>query len=196
MSEHYFSKEQKSELKIKQINTTIRDEWISLYVASGTFSSKKIDKGSMILAEYMRVKENDSVLDLGCGTGIIGLIAAKLTKNEVVLTDINLRAVEIAKVNTKKMSNIKVLQGDLYEPVKNKKFDVILINMPQNAGKDICSKMILQAKDYLNKNGSLQIVEMHNKGGKYFEELLKKTFGNLEVLAKKGGYWVCCSNNV
>ena len=193
MSEHYFSENPKSKLKTKLVNANIRGENISLFLASGTFSSQRIDNGSRILAEYMKIKENDSVLDLGCGTGIIGLIAARLTKNEVVLTDINTRAVEITKQNALGFENIMVLQGDLYKPVKGKKFDVILINLPQLAGREICSKMIIQAKDYLNLGGSLQIVERHNRGGKYFESLMKDTFGNMDVLAKKGGFWVCKS---
>lgn len=193
MSEHYFSEKPKSKLKTKEINIKLRDENINLILASGTFSSKRMDKGSRILAEYIRIKDNDEVLDLGCGNGIIGIIASKLTNNDVILIDINQRAVEIAKRNAESMKNITVLQGDLYEPVDNRKFDVILINLPTQAGKDVCSRMILGAKGHLKQSGSLQIVEKHNYGGKYFEDLMKKTLGNIEILARKGGYWVCSS---
>jgi len=193
MNEHYYSENPSSKLKTRQISVIIRNQHVALTLVSGTFSAKKVDKGSLVLADYMKVNENDTVLDLGCGIGVIGLVASKLTKNSVILTDINTRAVEMAEKNTQGISNISILQGNLYEPVKDRKFDVILINVPQNAGRDICSSMIVQAKGHLNKNGSLQIVERHNRGGKFFEDLMQETFGNLEILAKKAGYWVCYS---
>jgi len=193
MNEHYSYERPTSKLKTKSVSSIIRGERVELVLASGTFSSKAIDKGSRILAKYMSVNDNDTVLDLGCGTGFIGLVASRLTKNEVVLTDINKRAVEIARKNTSGVKNIIVLQGDMYGPVKSKKFNVILVNLPQNAGRKVCDKMILESKNHLKPRGKLQVVERHNRGGKHFEDLMREFFGNLEVLAKKGGFWVCSS---
>lgn len=193
MSDHYFSKKPKSRLKTKTIVFNLRESAIELTMASGTFAARHIDMGSKIFAKYIRINNDNSVLDLGCGNGLIGIVAAKSTKNEVVLTDINQRAADIAKINSSPFKNITVLQGDLYEPVKDKKFDTILINLPSHAGFEICDKMIVQSKEHLNPNGTLQIVERHNRGGRHFEELMKSTFGNFEVLAKKSGYWVCLS---
>lgn len=195
MNEHYFSEKPKSRLKTKTVCLNLRGYNVELVLASGTFASRHIDMGSKIFANYIEVNENDSVLDLGCGNGIIGIIAAKLTSNEVILTDINKRAAGIAMQNTSSFKNITVLQGNLYEPIKDKKFDAILINLPSHAGREICDKMIVQAKDYLNPKGTLQIIEKHNRGGKHFEDLMKSTFGNLDILAKSGGYWVCSSKN-
>ncbi|RME55473.1 methyltransferase domain-containing protein, partial [Candidatus Woesearchaeota archaeon] len=163
---HYYSKKQDSRFDLIKINDTIRGFEIELTSSSGVFSKNKIDLGSKILAENMVVKKNDRVLDLGCGIGIIGIIASKLTENEVILTDINERACYLSKLNTKGIKNIKVKNGDLYETVKNQKFDVILLNPPQTAGKDVCFSMIEQAKNHLVKGGSLQLVARHQKGGK------------------------------
>lgn len=193
MAEHYFSKNQLSELKIKETKARVRGFTITLKLGSGTFSSKKIDAGSRLLAESMRIGKHDKVLDLGCGTGIIGIIASKITNNSVIMTDVNERACMLAKENTKEFQNAEVRCGNIYEPVKGEVFDVILLNPPQTAGKKLCMEMIEQAKGHLNKGGSLQIVARHNKGGETLAAHMKDVFGNVESIAKKGGFRVYLS---
>lgn len=190
---HYFSKKQDSKLKTKIIEVRIKNITEKVQLATGTFSAKKLDKGTLVLAENMLINNNDKVLDLGCGVGIVGLIASHLTNNKVILTDINKRAVNIAKKNTQHKKNIKVVQGNMYESVKNEKFDVILLNPPQAAGKIICTEMITESIKYLKPNGTLQLIARHNKGGKTFEKIMKDTFNNMNYLAKSGGYRLYCS---
>ncbi|MDD4878677.1 MAG: methyltransferase [Candidatus Nanoarchaeia archaeon] len=192
-SEHYFSKEQTSELKITEIKARVRGFEVCLKLGSGTFSSKKIDEGSKLLAEKMRIGKHDAVLDLGCGTGLIGVIASKITNNRVTMTDVNERACLLAKENTIGIENAEVLCGSMYEPVKDKLFDAIILNPPQTAGKKLCLEMIEKAKEHLNKGGSLQIVARHNKGGETLAGHMKEVFGNAESIAKKGGYRVYMS---
>lgn len=191
--EHYFSKSQSSELKITEIKARVRGFEICLHLGSGTFSSKRIDAGSKLLAEKMRIGKHDAVLDLGCGTGLIGVIASKITNNKVTMTDVNERACMLAKENTEGIENAEVLCGSMYEPVEGKTFDAIILNPPQTAGKSVCIQMIEKAKDFLNKGGSLQIVARHNKGGETLTGHMKEVFGNVESIAKKGGYRVYMS---
>ncbi len=191
--EHYYSKQQKSKFKIKKVKQKIRGINFGFYTASGVFSKEKIDKGTLVLAENMLVSKNSSILDIGCGIGVLGIIAAKLGAN-VVMSDINKRAVILAKKNIK-LNNVKaeIYQGDLYEPIKNHDFDVILSNPPQTAGKNICFKLIRQSKNYLKNNSNLQLVVRHNKGGKALSDKMKEVFGNVKIIAKKAGYWVYVS---
>jgi 16S rRNA G1207 methylase RsmC len=98
-------------------------------------------------------------------------------------------------MNTKKLKNVEVRNGNMYDAI-NEKFDVILLNPPQTAGKDVCFEMIEKAKHYLVKNGSLQIVARHNKGGKTLMQKMKEVFNNVETLAKKSGYRVYISRFV
>ncbi|HII16124.1 MAG TPA: class I SAM-dependent methyltransferase [Nanoarchaeota archaeon] len=195
MVEHYFSKKQGSELKIREIVATIRGIKVKLKLGSGTFSSKRVDSGSRLLAEAMQIGKNDSVLDLGCGTGIVGIVASHLTGNEVVLADVNERACMLAKENSGGLANITVLCGDMYEPVSGKNFDVIALNPPYTAGRSVCFKMIEEAKGHLNKGGSLQLVARHKKGGETLSRRMYGVFGNMQVIVKKSGYRVYMSVN-
>ena len=155
------------------------------------FSKDRIDKGTLVLAENMIIKNNSKVLDVGCGIGVLGIAAAKLFDADVVMTDINKRAVMLAGKNAV-LNNVKadIYQGNLYEKIKDNDFDAVLSNPPQTAGKEVCFKLIEQSKNHLKKNGSLQIVARHKKGGKTLSKKMEEVFGNVKVIAKKAGYWV------
>lgn len=77
------------------------------------------------------VKGNESVLDLGCGTGILGMVAAKLGASKVTCVDIDEAACRIAKEN---ISNnhvselINVVNGELSD-VEKKEYDIVIINI-------------------------------------------------------------------
>ena len=86
---------------------------------------------SYLLAENLEIKSNQSVLEIGTGTGIVAMYASKLT-DKITVTDINLDACRLAEDNFKanNIENIEVLFGNLFCPVKSRKFDVILFNTP------------------------------------------------------------------
>ncbi|MAG91275.1 16S rRNA methyltransferase [Candidatus Woesearchaeota archaeon] len=195
--EHYYSEKQKSSLKLKKINHRIKGINFEFYTSSGVFSKNKIDKGTLILAENMIIDKDSDVLDIGCGIGILGIAAAKLFSAHVIMSDVNQRAVMLSKKNIK-LSNIKasIFQGNLYEPIKQDDFDVILANPPQTAGKEICFALIEQSKDHLKTDGNLQLVARHNKGGKSLSGKMQEVFGNVKVIAKKSGYSVYLSEKI
>ncbi|MBS3097018.1 methyltransferase, partial [Candidatus Woesearchaeota archaeon] len=103
--EHYFSEKQESPLSLKKIRQKIKGVDFEFYTASGVFSKEKTDKGTLILAENMVVDKKYDVLDIGCGIGILGIAAAKLFDANIVMSDINERAVMLAKKNIK-LNNI------------------------------------------------------------------------------------------
>ena len=86
---------------------------------------------SYMLADNLLIKEGQSVLEIGTGSGIVAMYASKLT-DKITVTDINFDACQLAEKNFKDngIENIEILFGNLFEPVKNRKFDVILFNTP------------------------------------------------------------------
>lgn len=192
--EHYYSEKQSSQLKIKKIKQRINGINFEFYTSSGIFSKDRIDKGTLLLAENMDVDEEDKVIDIGCGIGILGIAAVKLHNANAVMSDINERAVMLAKKNLK-LNNLKaeICHGNMYEKINEHDFDAIISNPPQTAGKELCFQLIQQSKNYLKKNGSLQIVARRNKGGESLSKKMQEVFGNVKVIAKSGGYWVYLS---
>lgn len=192
---HYYSKHQDSELKLKKIKAKLRGKSFELYTGSGVFSKEKVDKGSELLVNSCILNDGQKILDLGCGYGVVGISIAKAYPNsKIVMVDVNLRAVKLAKMNLKlnNISNTKVLNSNIFEKI-NQKFNTIIVNPPQKAGKDLCFKMIEESKNHLENKGLFQLVARHNKGGKTLEKKMHDVFGNVKETAKQGGYRVYVS---
>ena len=194
--EHYFTKQPKSELKTNKLKARLRNKEIEFYTASGLFSTKKVDKGSELLIDKCIIKNNWNILDLGCGYGIIGIALLKTNPTlKLTFSDVNERAIQITKMNLKlNRLNGNAIQSNRFEKIQEK-FDTILLNPPQTAGKETCFKMIEESEQHLNENGLLQLVARHNKGGKDLSKKMKETFGNVKETAKGAGYRIYISEN-
>ncbi|MFT4298002.1 MAG: class I SAM-dependent methyltransferase [Candidatus Woesearchaeota archaeon] len=195
-SEHYYTKKPASKLKIKEIEAVIKNNKFIFHTGSSIFSKTKADKGTILLIENSIIenKKEFTVLDMGCGYGIVGICLKKLNPEiSVTCSDINQRAVMLAKKNAE-LNNVKIntIQSNLFENI-DKKFNAILINLPQNAGKKVCHDMIEQSFTHLSDNGTLQVVSRHQKGGKEYEKKMKEIFNNSEHIAKGSGYRVYLS---
>jgi len=187
--EHYYTVEPTSKLKVKVAKLVLRNGHEYLFkTPSGVYSYGRIDKATKILLDHM-VVHGESLLDLGCGYGVIGIVAKKeYPRMKVFMSDINKRAVEFAKINAKDNNvDVDIRWGDLYEPWKDMRFDMIVCNPPIVAGKRVWMKIIEDAPEYLNDGGSLQMVAYHNKGGKRIKGYMEKVFGNVEDIWKEGG---------
>ena len=86
-------------------------------------------------------KDIKSVLDICCGSAFLSIIAAnKFTNAKIDAIDISKDALEVAKINVKDYGmedRVTLLEGDLFKPVANKKYDLILINAPYLSSEDI-----------------------------------------------------------
>lgn len=86
---------------------------------------------SYLLADNLEIRQGQNVLEIGTGSGVVAMYASRLT-DRITVTDINFDACELARKNFEEngIENIEILFGNLFEPVKNRKFDVILFNTP------------------------------------------------------------------
>ncbi|MDU8886442.1 methyltransferase [Yeosuana sp. MJ-SS3] len=106
-------------------------ENISITIAPRVFSPQ-YTFSTKILLKYLDTLDLDgkTLLELGCGSGIISLFASKKRAN-VTATDINKTALAYLKSSAKaNQLEIEILYSDLFENLKNKMFDYIIINPP------------------------------------------------------------------
>ena len=135
---------------------------------------------TFLLAENLEIKKGQSVLEIGTGSGLVSMYASLLT-DDVTATDINYNALELAEKNFKlnNINTIKLEFGDLFEPVKDKKFDVILFNTPYLPtdsediinddlnyafdggldGRKVIDRFINEVSNHLNDKGIVQIIQ-------------------------------------
>ncbi len=199
---HYFSEKPESAHKEMTIEGILRNKKLTFKTDTGIFSPKKIDKGTKILVEALELNKTDDVLDIGCGYGVVGVAIADEVAS-ITMTDINKRAVKLAKENIKlndtsknKCKNIMVVQGDLYENVKDRKYDVIISNPPIKAGKEVIHRIIKEGKELLKDNGSIWVVIQTKHGAKSLTKFMEEVFGNVEIITIKGGYRVLRSKKI
>ncbi len=191
--DHYYVRRPSSPLRLGLIRARLRDRYFEFLTASGVFSKRKIDLGTRLLIEVMDLPEEGLALDVGCGYGAIGIVAAAIRpKLKVILTDVNERAVWLAKKNVERNmvgSNAEVRQGFLYEAVEGLQFDVILSNPPIAAGMKVVEALIRGAYEKLRPGGSLQIV-VRSKLSTRPKAFMEDSFGHVEIVARKSGYRV------
>ncbi len=134
---------------------------------------------TFLLADNLIIKKTDKVLELGTGTGIIAIIASKKSDN-VTAIDINKFAVDCAQKNAEtNHAHVDIRLGDLFDPVEDEKFDLILFNTPYlptdenekvndeleaawDGGKDgrsVINRFIKYLPEYLTPNGRVQLVQ-------------------------------------
>lgn len=89
--------------------------------------------GSVLLARHLPLQPGDTVLDLGAGAGLIGILAAR-RGHRVIATDVVPRYAECLRANALLNGvggRLEVRTGDLFDPVSTDAFDVIAANPPQ-----------------------------------------------------------------
>ena len=141
----------------------------------------------------MQLPDKGNVLDVGCGYGAVGIVAAASNPRlHVVMTDVNLRAVQLARRNTKinNVRNAEVRHGYLYEPIKDLTFNCVLSNPPVSAGMETVKALITQAPPVMTAEATFQMVIRSKIGAKTLPSIFNETFGNCTVLDRKSGYRV------
>jgi len=192
-SEHYYSSDPKSSECLGIIRTSLRGHNFEFLTSTSVFSKKKVDLGTRILIDNMILPQKGLVLDIGCGYGAVGITAATLSPQlQVIMTDVNTRAVRLAKQNieTNHINNAKVRYGNLYEPLTDLLFNCVLSNPPVSAGMSTVKAIIEGAPKIMAPNSSFQMVIRSKIGAKLFPETFYETFGNCEIVARESGYRV------
>lgn len=191
MPQHYYSNQPDVQHDRRTIEEQLKGSTYRFISDAGVFSKKGVDFGSKVLIEAMELSPGSEVLDVGCGYGPIGLSAARMVKNgHVTMVDINSRAIELAKENAQLngITNVSIMESDLFAAVEGRSFDVILTNPPIRAGKETVHAIFEKAYDHLRDGGALWVVIQKKQGAPSAKEKLEKLFGEVQEVTKDKGY--------
>ena len=193
MSEQYFAGHPKSRRRPAEIHIAVRGHSFTFRTDAGVFSRKEIDRGTELLLAALEVGPCELILDLGCGYGALGIVAARLSEGgHVILTDVNERAVALARRNiaANGIANAEVRFGDLYEPVRDMAFDHIVCNPPIRAGRAIVDRIVSEAPTHLLNGGTLWLVARTRQGADSLQKRMAASFGGAEVVRRGSGFKV------
>ncbi|MDC0917708.1 peptide chain release factor N(5)-glutamine methyltransferase [Candidatus Marinimicrobia bacterium] len=124
--------------------------------------------------------EKKTVLDIGCGSGCIGITIASLYKNfDVKSIDISNQAIDIANKNAQHLNipNVEIIKQDIFEmPIK--KFDIIVSNPPYLGIEEIS-----QLDPSVKNHDPLKALSDQEDGLKFYKYFIN----NLSILIEKEG---------
>jgi 16S rRNA (guanine1207-N2)-methyltransferase len=164
---------------------TLGEVETTLVSKPGVFAWDRVDDGTEALVGAMDIGAGDHVLDLGCGTGLVGLAAARRApEGQVSLVDADVRAVESAQrtLAASGAHNAEVLLSDCGAAVLDRRFDVVITNPPfhQGVGVDyeVACQFVRDATRVLRPGGRLFLVA--NRFLRY-GDLIREVFGNVDT---------------
>ncbi|MEX1378273.1 MAG: methyltransferase [Eubacteriales bacterium] len=188
-SEHYYTQSPTSDFKTYNLVYNAGRHSIRLKTADGVFSKHAVDFGSNLLINTIaKEAAPKSVLDIGCGYGVVGISLSKIFGCHALMCDINQRAVELAKENAQQ-ADVEVLQSDGFENVEGT-FDMIVTNPPIRAGKDVYYKWFDESINYLNEGGRFYCVIQKKQGAPSAMKHLEEIYGECHAIAKDKGYYI------
>lgn len=166
----------------------IKDVDMAFETTPSIFSPNSIDNGTLAMLSVVDFLPSDKILDLGCGYGVVGILAGKLIGEEnVIMCDVSEQAVEYAAINSRinKVPNIRILLSDGYKNIADKEFTLILSNPPYHADFSVPKHFIETGFQKLVVGGKLIMV---TKRLDWYKNKLTSVFGGVKVHEINGYY--------
>lgn len=156
------------------------------------FSPNSIDVGTLAMLSAVEFLPDDKILDMGCGYGVVGILAAKLIgEKNVTMCDISESAVKQAKINAELngVPDIDIKISDGFSEIADNDFTLILSNPPYHADFSVPKRFIEVGFKKLAVGGKMIMV---TKRLDWYKNKLASVFGGVRV-REIDGYYVFIS---
>jgi len=178
----------KDEGGIKLLWAEIKGQNLVLETRKGLFSPEHIDRGTLAMLSHVDFVSGMRIMDLGCGCGVVGIAAAKITGEEnVFMSDADPIAVETARRNAERngVGGIDICVSDGFRDVGASGFDLILSNPPYQTDFSVAKGFIEKGFNRLKIGGRLCMV---TKRREWYKNKLISVFGGVEIRETDGYY--------
>ena len=171
------------------IHATVLGVPLALETAPGLFSPSHVDRGTLAMLSVADFQPGQRVLDLGCGCGVVGIVAAKKCGQENVwLVDVDPLAVETARQNAldSGVPGVTLAVSDGFKQLDAAGFDLILSNPPYQSDFSVAKAFIEKGFNRLKLGGRLMMV---TKRREWYKNRLIAVFGGVKI-REIDGYFV------
>ena len=178
-----------------RIKFTYKDIPMGFVTNCKVFSPRNVDVGTMAMLSHVEFSKGDKVLDLGCGYGVVGIVAAKLIgDSNVTMCDISYDAIALAKRNIElnDVQNVKVIQSNALEKIEDTDFTIILANPPYHVDFSVPKAFIEQGYRKLLNGGKMYMV---TKRKEWYKNKFISVFGGVKIY-ECDGYYVFMSEKI
>ena len=173
----------------RRLDVTIMGERLTLVTRPGLFSPEHVDRGTLAMLSVAGFAPGLRVMDLGCGCGVVGILAAKKCGAEnVVMSDIDPEAVDTARANAAAngVDGVMIAVSDGFAQLDEACFDLILSNPPYQTDFSVAKAFIEKGFNRLKIDGRMLMV---TKRRDWYRNKLRAIFGGVRV-HEIDGYFV------
>ena len=171
-----------------QIEEQVQGIDLILQTNEEVFSPGSVDRGTKAMLSFVEFKQEDKVLDLGCGCGVVGILAAKqIGAEKVWMCDIAENAVALSKENaaTNGVEQVTIRQSDGLKEISESGFTKILSNPPYHTDFAVAKGFIEDGFKKLVIGGQMIMV---TKRLDWYRNKMASVFGGVTVKEKDGYY--------
>lgn len=163
------------------IEISIKGIELVFETAPGLFSPGGVDAGTLAMLSCAEFRPEDKVLDLGCGYGVVGILAARLIGAErVTMVDRDEKAAEYAARNASlnNVKDVRIVISDGVRELDDAGYTVILSNPPYHEDFSVPKAFIEKGFNRLAIGGRMYMV---TKREKWYRNKLTAVFGGVRV---------------
>ena len=160
----------------------------------GVFNHGALDTGTAVLLEHVPAPRHGRLLDLGCGSGVIGLSMKKEAPSlKVTLADIDYFATQSVQLNSARMGlEAEVLNSDGLKDISGR-FDYIMTNPPFHQGKEtnysFARDLFSSARQHLTSDGQIWLIANRHLP---YEDWALEYFAEARVMVQEKGFKLLC----
>lgn len=176
-----------------QFETDLMGNRFTFNTTWGLFSPRGIDEGTDLLLNYLQVGANETILDIGCGYGPLGLaMGAHAKEGEVHMVDKDYLAVEYANRNAaqNELPHCKAYLSNGLSAVSDElRFDTVVSNIPAKVGRELLTILLCESYRQMKPGGQIVVVTINGLRD-FIKRNFKEVFGNYKKLKQGKAYTV------